>query len=68
MTWYTSYRKTVTLSHKGTYLKTLLNDEYRDWENIKLDENKLLKLDQYYHQQLHGRNDWIYFQGKKSVF
>ena len=31
VTWYTSYRKkTVTLSHKGTYHKTLLNDEYKD--------------------------------------
>ena len=69
VTWYTSYRKkTVTLSHKGTYHKTLLNDEYRDWENIKLDENKLLKLDQYLSSRRHGRNDWIYFQGKNQYF
>ena len=38
VTWYTSYRKkTVTLSHKNTYHKTLLNDEYKNWEKIELD-------------------------------
>tara|TARA_B100000003_G_C10920064_1_gene366914 strand:- start:42 stop:1718 length:1677 start_codon:yes stop_codon:yes gene_type:complete len=69
VTWYTSYRKkTVTLSHKGTYHKTLLNDEYTDWENIKLDKNKLLKLDQYLSSRRHGGNDWIYFQGKNQNF
>ena len=61
-----SYKKTVTLSHKGTYHKTLLN-EYRDWENIKLDEKKLLKLDQYLSSRRYGKMIDI-LSRKKSIF
>ncbi len=69
VTWYTSYRKkTVTLSHKGTYHKTLLNDEYKDWENMELDKEKLDKINQYLLSRRHGDDDWIYFQNKNQDF
>ena len=69
VTWYTSYRKkTVTLSHKNTYHKTLLNDEYKDWEKIELDNDKLKKIDKYLLSRRQGNDDWIYFQHKNQNF
>ena len=62
VTWFTSYRnKTVTLSH-STYHKTLFKDEYRDWENIDLDKQKLDKIEKYLLSRRYGNDDWIYFQ------
>ena len=69
VTWYTSYRsKTVTLSHKGTYHKTLLNDDYKKWENMNLDSNKLKKIEEYLNSRQSGKDDWIYFQSKNQNF
>ncbi len=69
VTWFTSYRnKTVTLSHKGTYHKTLLKDEYRDWENIDLDKQKLDKIEKYLLSRRYGNDDWIYFQENNQNF